>query len=216
VVGLRLLIFVSCLGSRVRSPLMESSEAPCSAYRHTIVNKSGRKCRCSSGPGRKESKISRWRWYVSKIAYGLIGLAYSAVNQFRLPYVLEIRPSPEFGYEAGKNKLVNLGLGSDAESQVSFLTPGDTDAYDDQNGGNDTGYTGRQGTLLRLSGKIDIESRLTIGCAGAVLTYLQRRKAVYYLPGDTDANLAFRILTVEMFSLGGFMYVIINSSDCRN
>jgi len=138
------------------------------------------------------------------------------VNQFRLPYVLEIRPSPEFGYEAGKNKLVNLGLGSDAESQVSFLTPGDTDAYDDQNGGNDTGYTGRQGILLRLSGKIDIESRLTIGCAGAVLTYLQRRKAVYYLPGDTDANLAFRILTVEMFSLGGFMYVIINSSDCRN
>lgn len=211
-VGLRLLIFVSCLGPSVRSPLMESSEAPCSAYRHTIVNKSGRKCRCSSGPGRKESKISRWRWYVSKIGYGLIGLAYSAVNQFRLPYALEIRPSPEFGYEVGKNKLVNLRLGSDAELPVSFFTPGDTDSYDDQNGGKDIGYTGR---LLRLSGKIDIESRITIGCAGAVLTYLQRRKAADYLTGDTNANLVFRILTLETFSLGGFMYVIINSSDCR-
>lgn len=131
---------------------------------------------------------------------------------FRLPYILEVRPSPEFGYEAGINKLVNLRLDPAAESQVSFITPGDTNAYDDQNGGNGAGYTGRQGSLLRLSGKIDIESRLTIGCAGAVLTYLQRRKAVDYLPGDADANIAFRITAVEMFSLGGFMYLIFDCS----
>ncbi len=130
------------------------------------------------------------------------------MDQFRLPYILEVRPSPEFNYEAGKNKLVSLRLASDAESQLSFITPGNTDAYDDQGTGNDAGYTGRQGILLRLSGKIDMESRLTVGCAGAVLTYLQRRKAVEYLPGDADANQAFRISTVEMFSLGGFMYAV--------
>ncbi len=122
-----------------------------------------------------------------------------------MPHILEVRPSPEFGYEAGKNKLVNLRLRSEDESQVSFVTPEDSDDYNDHNDGNDAGYTGRQGKLLRLSGKIDIESRLTIGCAGAVLTYLQRRKAVDYLPGDTDANLAFQISIVEMFSLAGFM-----------
>ena len=119
--------------------------------------------------------------------------------------MLETRPSPEFGYEAGKNKLVNLRLRSDDASQVSFITPGDTDAYDDRDGRNGAGYTVRQGKLLRLSGKIDIDSRLTIGCAGAVITYLQRRKAVEYLPGDVDANLAFHISAVEMFSLAGFM-----------
>ena len=118
---------------------------------------------------------------------------------------METRPSPEFGYEVGKDKLVSLRLRADDESQVKFITPGDTDAYDGHNEGNDAGYTGRQGKLLRLSGKIDIESRLTIGCAGAVLTYLQRRKAVEYLPGDADANLAFQISTLEMFSLAGFM-----------
>ncbi len=47
--------------------LTESSEAAHSAHRHTIINKSGRKCRCSSGPRRKESGISQWRWYVSMI-----------------------------------------------------------------------------------------------------------------------------------------------------
>ena len=88
---------------------------------------------------------------------------------------------------------------------MSFVTPGNADAYNDHNDGNDAGYTVRQGKLLRLSGKIDIESHLTVGCAGAVLTYLQRRKAVDYLPGDADANLAFKISDIEMFSLGGFM-----------
>ena len=89
---------------------------------------------------------------------------------------------------------------------MTFITPGDADIYDDHNDSNGAGFTARQGKLLRLSGKIDIESRLTIGCAGAVLTYLQRRKAVEYLPGDTDANLAFYVSTVEMFSMAGFMW----------
>lgn len=126
-------------------------------------------------------------------------------DQFRLPYVVEIRPSPEFSYEGGKNKLVNLHFLSDAEPQVSFITPGDSDTYEDHEHGNDAGFTGRQGKLLRLSGWIDIESRLTVGCAGAVLTYIQRRKAVDYLPGDADANLAFCISGIEMFSLSGTM-----------
>ena len=95
---------------------------------------------------------------------------------------------------------------------MSFVTPGNSNDYNDHNDVNDAGYTGRQGKLLRLSGKIDIESRLTIGCAGAVLTYLQRRKAVEYLPGDNDANLALQNLTVEMFSLAGFMYMDFNGS----
>ena len=134
------------------------------------------------------------------------------MDPFRLPYILEVRPSPEFGYEAGKNKLVNLNLGSGTESQLAFIIPGDIESYgDNNNNSDDKGYVGRQGKLLRLSGMVDIESRLTIGCAGAVLTYLQRRKAADYLPGDVDANLAFRVSAVEMFGLGDYMLVML---DC--
>ena len=116
-----------------------------------------------------------------------------------------MRPSPEFNYESGKNKLVNLRIGSDVGPRVNFVTPGDADAYDEYNDGTGGGFAGRQGQLLRLSGWIDVESRLTVGCAGAVLTYLQRRKAVQYLPGDIDSELAYRVSTIEMFSLSGMM-----------
>ncbi len=119
--------------------------------------------------------------------------------------MLEFRPSPEFNYEVGKNKLINLQPFVDGSPEVSFITPGNDDHYDDYSNGTGTGYTGRQGQLLRLSASIDMESRLTIGCAGALLTYVARRKAVEYLPGDIDANKSFRISTIEMFSLKGMM-----------
>ncbi len=127
------------------------------------------------------------------------------MDRFRLPYSLEIRPSQEFSYEAGKNKLINNPLLSDTEAQVLFITLGNAENYGDYEDGDDAGYTTNQGKLLRLSTKIDVESRLTIGCAGAVITYLQRRKAVDYLPGDVDASSAFRVTTIEVFSLKGIM-----------
>ena len=126
-------------------------------------------------------------------------------DQFALPYLLEFRPSPEFNYDAGKNKLVNLHLFAGGSPEVSFFTPGDNHPDDDYGDGTGAGYTGRQGKLLRLSASVDMQSRLTIGCAGALLTYVARRKAVQYLPDDVDANNAFRISTVEMFSLKDIM-----------
>lgn len=119
--------------------------------------------------------------------------------------MLEFRPSPEFNYDAGKYKLINLRLFADGSPEVSFITPGDDDSYDDYGDGTGVGYTGRQGQLLRLSASIDMESRLTIGCAGALLTYVARRKAVEHRPNDVDANNSFRISTIEMFSLKGIM-----------
>lgn len=76
------------------------------------------------------------------------------------------------------------------------------DGYEDQ---SEPGSTGRYGKLLRLSGRVDLESRLSIGCCGAVLTYLSRRKAVQFLPGDLAADLAFRVSTMEMFNLHNTM-----------
>lgn len=127
-------------------------------------------------------------------------------DQFRLPYILEIRPSPEFAYETGKRKLVDIQPVIDARPKMSFITPGEGDSYD----GLDyleAGFTNRQGKILQLSGRVDLESRLSVGCAGAVITYLARKRAATYLPGDVDAHQAFRISTIETFSLKGVMYV---------
>lgn len=92
-----------------------------------------------------------------------------------------------------------------------FITPGDSDVHEDYADGNEAGYTGRQGKLLRLAAYIDLESRLTIGCAGAVLTYIGRRKAVDYLPGDVGANSFFRVAKIERFNLKDVMYAVLHS-----
>lgn len=128
---------------------------------------------------------------------------FLTVPEFRTPYIMELRPSSEFNYEAGKNKLINVPVATH-DDHPSFIIPGNSnyEGYDER---YQTGFTGRQGKLLRLSGRIDLESRLSVGCAGAVLTYLARRKAVEYLPGDADANLAFRVSTIEAFSLSDTM-----------
>ena len=122
-------------------------------------------------------------------------------DQFALPYVLEIRPSLEFDYDTAKSKLMDLHHFANGSSEVSFISPADNDPYSDYGGDNDPGHTGRQGQLLRLSASIDMESRLTIGCAGALLTYMARRKAVEYLPADINAKDSFWVSTLQMFTL---------------
>lgn len=124
---------------------------------------------------------------------------------FALPYIVEVRPMAEFGYEAGKTKLASIRLGRDVAPRFAFITPGDSESYLEYAESNEPGYTGRQGKLLHLSSLIHLESRLTVGCAGAVLTYLQRKRAVMYLPGDTEGTLALQVSFIETFSLSGNM-----------
>jgi DNA mismatch repair protein MSH5 len=128
-------------------------------------------------------------------------------DQTRLPYLLDFRPSSEFGYDGARNKLVNLRIGQPDGPNVTFVVPGDIVTHDVEFTGAEAGFAGRQGQLLRLAGWINMESRLTVGCAGAVLSYLQRRRTTSYLPGDQAARSMFRVSTVEMFSLSGSMFV---------
>ena len=86
----------------------------------------------------------------------------STGDPFNLPYLLELRPSLEFNYEAGKSKLVNLQIGANDGPQITFIVPGDvhvaTEYYDEEN----EAFVGRQAQLLRLSGLINVESQLTV------------------------------------------------------
>ncbi|KAI8936520.1 hypothetical protein NX059_006924 [Plenodomus lindquistii] len=125
-------------------------------------------------------------------------------DQFRLPFILEVRPPSEFYYDAARTKLLSLQVDGAESSHARFNVPGEPGAanqFEDEN------TLGQQGRLLRVAGSIDLDSRVTIGCAGALISYLQRRRAAAYLPGDHDSYLMFRVTTLEMFSLRDTMFV---------
>lgn len=123
------------------------------------------------------------------------------------PYILDVRPSQEFAYEAGKRKLVEIQTPTQ-QLEFDFAVPGEEDPNVQGVGDIGSGFTGRQGKLLRLASCVDLESELSVGCAGAVLTYIKRRRAAGALPGNEDTNEAWRIREVEMFTLDGTMFVV--------
>ncbi|OAP65085.1 hypothetical protein AYL99_01057 [Fonsecaea erecta] len=123
-----------------------------------------------------------------------------------LPYQIEIRPTPEFNYEDALNKLVGLCSFADNPS-TQFLVPGDSVVYDERLPPEELGLTKRRGKLMQISSWLDLDNRISIGCAGAIVSCLQRRRSAAYLPGDPDANHTFRIARLEMFNLRGTMLV---------
>lgn len=81
-------------------------------------------------------------------------------DQFRLPFLFEVRPPSEFAYEAAKSKLGNLRLGDTCERHVNFVVPGDLPVDGLLLDGEIA--PGQQGRLLGLAGLVDMESRLTV------------------------------------------------------
>lgn len=86
-------------------------------------------------------------------------------DQFRLPFLLEVRPPSEFNYDTAKPKLMGLWLKEETDGRVIFNIPGELF----QVGESVEGGAGQQGQLLRLAGRIDIESRTTV-CVQTVMS----------------------------------------------
>ncbi|KAI9685968.1 MAG: MutS protein msh5 [Bathelium mastoideum] len=128
-------------------------------------------------------------------------------DQFRLPYLMDIRPSGEFSYEGGKSKLLSLNIGVGDGPRLEFVVPGDVTANNGFSDFDDADRGSIQGRLLRLSAWIDFTSHVTVGCVGALITYLQRRRAASFLPGDVAGQAMFRISVLEMFTLSGSMFI---------
>ncbi|KAK6373690.1 hypothetical protein LTS17_008183 [Exophiala oligosperma] len=131
----------------------------------------------------------------------------SADDQLPLPYETEIRPLADFNYEGALNKIIALassGLFCDSNGQ--FFVPDDPDFYEEENT-TEIGFTQRRGRLLQLSTRLNLDDRMSIGCAGAVLGYLQRKRASTYLPVDPRGGHVFRVALYEMFSLRHTMLV---------
>jgi len=84
-------------------------------------------------------------------------------DQFSLPYVLELRPKAEFGFEPAKTKLAQLRIGEQDGPKVSFVIPGDVHTYDDFDE-FEQNVSGRQAQLLKFAGWVSMDSQFTV-CA---------------------------------------------------
>jgi DNA mismatch repair protein MSH5 len=114
---------------------------------------------------------------------------------------VEVRPNQDFKLENARSKLLNLRLSSYGDQIIKFLVPGDSigEEWDESEAG--LGHNSQQGKYLYLSGMVDMENSLTVGCAGAVLTHLHRLRSSAYLPGDNAVHALFRVTSMEMFGL---------------
>lgn len=91
---------------------------------------------------------------------------------------------------------------ADGKDVIQSLVPSDG-LTDEQITMENAGFTSQKEKLLRLAGHIDLENTVSLGCAGAILTYLQRRRTSEYL-----LLMAFPAVlgrSVESFTLKGTM-----------
>ena len=125
-----------------------------------------------------------------------------------LPYDVQYRPPSEFSYDFGIKKLSGLNLDryvNHCSQDLAFITPGGTESYDSREGNSALGFNGRQGKLLGVSATIDMDSRLTVGCAGAVLAHIGRHRMMDILPTGVENNAKLGIKDLQMFSIADLM-----------
>ncbi|KAI1499675.1 muts domain V-domain-containing protein [Biscogniauxia marginata] len=139
-------------------------------------------------------------------AQGIDGNQGESLTFAQGAYVLRNLNSSDFRYETARDRLLGLDLGMAGRPSMLYASVVDqvmveaADDYDNPEGS-------RHGRLMRLGASINLESRVTLGCAGAVLNDIQRRRTAQYLPNDPDALVAFQIRSVEMFALFDSMFV---------
>lgn len=120
-------------------------------------------------------------------------------------FILRNLNSTDFRYDTGKAKLLALDLETLGHQSVLYTSVADEMVNEaDGFGGEENS---KQARLMRLGTLINLDSRLTIGCAGALLGDLQRRRTAHYLPNDPDALVGFRIKSIEMFALFDSMFI---------
>lgn len=88
---------------------------------------------------------------------------------------------------------------------VKYLVPGDDETYDETTYQDEIGFSNERGQVLHLSSMINLEAKISVGCAGAIVSYLQRRGITHRMSNTMVAEDVNRVLKLEMFSLGNHM-----------
>ncbi|PSR81614.1 putative MSH5 protein [Coniella lustricola] len=123
---------------------------------------------------------------------------------FRGVYILRTVVSTCFNYETAKNVLLSLDMDFLGSKAMHFNTV--AAAHQEPAIGHAPGNNG-YGSRLQFATFVNLDSRLSIGCAGAVLSDIQRRRAAACLPNDPDVRFAFRVRSVMMFTFSNAMFI---------
>lgn len=105
-------------------------------------------------------------------------------------YVLRHLVSAQFDYEAGKEALAKVDLESSKPDPVQVLSLEEEPAHCIGSSGHNK--------LMRLAESINLDSCLSIGCAGAVLNDLERRRSSEESLSDEGGPVLFRVMNIEM------------------
>ncbi|KUL91366.1 hypothetical protein ZTR_01674 [Talaromyces verruculosus] len=135
----------------------------------------------------------------------------SSDDTLRLPYRIDVRPIQEYSVNGAKAKLAELEIFQQEADLAQFLVPGDglTQQAEEIIAEN-AGFSFEKGKLLRLGGIVDIENTVSLGCTGAVLTYVQRRRTTDYNTLENSGS-ACAVRLVETFFLKGTMHINLNT-----
>ncbi|RMD45070.1 hypothetical protein DV735_g190, partial [Chaetothyriales sp. CBS 134920] len=123
-----------------------------------------------------------------------------------LPYEVQVLPSPEFNFEGALSRLAYFEP-SLLAMRTRLIIPGDAISGEGNLEPSKFGFSDREGRLLQVSSGLDLDSKTSIGCVGALISYLQRKRAPDHVRGDQEVQFADRILRIEMFSFKDTMFV---------
>lgn len=90
------------------------------------------------------------------------------------------------------------------EDLAQFLVPGEGFTQTEEVAAENLGLSFEKGQVLRLAGVVDIENSVSIGCAGAVLAYIQRQ-CVKEITQIGEEFATHPVRSVEAFFLRGKM-----------
>ncbi|QKD47976.2 muts domain V-domain-containing protein [Fusarium oxysporum Fo47] len=114
--------------------------------------------------------------------------------------------SSEFSIETAHERLVNLDSQALSATGIVFSTGIEEDGSEESIPGlsQPESQAFRQ---LRYGGCINMNSQVSVGCAGALLGDIRRRRSADFLPDGQVAGVLFRVVDIRMFSLNTYMYV---------
>ncbi|KAI1047650.1 hypothetical protein LB505_013086 [Fusarium chuoi] len=114
--------------------------------------------------------------------------------------------SSEFSIETAHERLVSLDSQALSATGIVFSTGIEEDGSEESIPGfsQPESQAFRQ---LRYGGCINMSSQVSVGCAGALLGDILRRRSAGFLPDGQVAGVLFRVADIRMFSLNTYMYV---------
>ncbi|KFA79659.1 hypothetical protein S40288_04057 [Stachybotrys chartarum IBT 40288] len=124
-------------------------------------------------------------------------------------FILRFLQSSEFSYDAACERLVGLEACTQTDVQAVFAASG-TDAVNDDLEmvlGRSVVSEASKFKLMRCGALVNLENSVSIGCAGAVLAEVHRRRSASFLPDGGYMEIQFQVGRVTTFSVSNYMHI---------